>query len=126
MKTQLMFNTDKLGSLLQQRRQIEDYGSVASPGFRLWVREIRKEVRKICKANNGKLLSLPETCHYFWSAFVKSSSGKIWYISCSDVRHFPNNDIMYRTAEHDKDYTGGENQHVSPDKLSQAIKKMLS
>jgi len=42
METQLMFNTDKLGSLLQQRSQIEDYGGVTSPSFQQWVKEIRK------------------------------------------------------------------------------------
>ena len=126
METQLMFETDKLGSLLQQRRQIEDYGSTASPSFQQWAAEIRKEIRKICKANNGTLISLPTTCHYFWSAFIKANSGQIWYISCSDVRHFPDDNIMYRTAKHDKDFTGGSNQWISPDKLTQAIKQMLN
>ena len=124
METQLMFNTDKLGSLLQQRSSIEDYGGTTSPSFKLWVREIRKEIRRACKANDGKLLRFNGTAHYFWSAFVQGQSGQIWYISCSDVRHFPNNDIMYRTAQNDSDYTGGGNQYCTPDRLSETIAQL--
>ena len=126
METQLMFETDKLGSLLLQRRQIEDYGGTTSPSFNQWVKEVRKEVRKVVKANNGVLLSFSGKCHYFWSCFIQAANGQIWYISCSDVRHFPDNDIMYRTAESDKDYTGGSNCNTAPGKLTKAIEKMLN
>ena len=52
--------------------------------------------------------------HYCFSAFIKNQENKYVYISISDVRHF-NKDwfyhILYRSAEHEKDYRGGCNQY---------------
>lgn len=51
--------------------------------------------------------------HFYVSGFLKNKkTGKIVYISVSDVRFFPNGwyeDVLIRTAKDEKDYTGGRN-----------------
>ena len=49
---------------------------------------------------------------YYFSGFFTSASGQIYYLCVSDVRHFPYERIMYRTAKDYKDYSGGTNQYV--------------
>lgn len=59
--------------------------------------------------------------HFYISAFLKNTAtGKLVYISSSDVRYFRDkwyNDVLIRTAEHDKDYTGGSNERATLDTL---------
>jgi len=54
--------------------------------------------------------------HFYLSGFLKHASGKLVYFSISDVRHFGadtwKDDILIRTAKHDRDYTGGSNNHT--------------
>lgn len=51
--------------------------------------------------------------HFFLSGFLKSKKNNRYvYFSTSDVRHFSDNwynNILIRTAENEKDYTGGSN-----------------
>ena len=55
--------------------------------------------------------------HFYISTFFRNkTTGKLIYISCSDVRFFPNEwffNILIRTAKHEKDYTGGSNNFSS-------------
>jgi hypothetical protein len=55
--------------------------------------------------------------HFYISAFFKNKlTEKLIYISCSDVRFFPNEwcfNILIRTVKHDKDYSGGANNFTS-------------
>ena len=48
--------------------------------------------------------------HFYLSGFF-SVDGKWFYFSMSDVRYFPENDLLVRTAKDDKDYTGGLNTY---------------
>jgi hypothetical protein len=50
--------------------------------------------------------------HYYISGFFTMPSGQIYYFSISDVRHFRESRLLYRTAKHYKDWTGGQNQYV--------------
>lgn len=54
---------------------------------------------------------------YYFSGFFTSKTGQIYYFSCSDVRHFRYNKLLYRTAKHYKDFTGGMNQYATVDNL---------
>jgi hypothetical protein len=54
---------------------------------------------------------------YYFSGFFTSASGQIYYFSCSDVRHFGYSKLLYRTATHYKDWTGGRNQYIEVNKL---------
>ena len=52
--------------------------------------------------------------HYYFSGFA-TKNNKIIYFSISDVRYFPNDDLLIRTAKDYKDYTGGYNNYSSLD-----------
>ena len=56
---------------------------------------------------------------YYFMGFFTSESGQLYYFSCSDVRHFGYTRLLYRTAKHNKDYTGGMNQYVDTNKLKE-------
>jgi hypothetical protein len=56
--------------------------------------------------------------HYYISGFFTTTSGQIYYFSLSDVRGTMrmggmSHPLMYRTAQHHKDWTGGSNQWVN-------------
>jgi hypothetical protein len=48
--------------------------------------------------------------HYYCSCFVTFPNGKIAYLMTSDYRYFPQQ-FLIRTADHEKDYTGGVNHN---------------
>jgi hypothetical protein len=58
----------------------------------------------------------PSKGHFYVSGFVKNLvTGKLAYFSVSDVRFYPNewkNQVLVRTAEHEKDFTGGMNRYT--------------
>lgn len=56
---------------------------------------------------------------YYFYGFFTSKSGQIYYLSCSDVRHWGYNQLLYRTAKHYKDWTGGGNQYIDTNKLKE-------
>ena len=63
--------------------------------------------------------------HFEVSGFVQSQrTGKFAYFSISDVRYFPeqwHKNILIRTAQHEKDYTGGVNQSATLENLGQRL-----
>ena len=63
--------------------------------------------------------------HYEFSAVVKSNkTNQFYYISISDVRYWKNewaNHILYRTMEHDKDWTGGSNRYSTLKELEENL-----
>lgn len=91
---------------------IEDYGPVTSPDFKRFHREFKvafnNELEKI-----GATLEMCKAGHYYIFGFFKLGTGDLYYYSISDVRHFPRAQMMYRTAKHLKDWTGGTNQFVN-------------
>ena len=51
--------------------------------------------------------------HFYISGFFTvGRTGQIYYFSISDVRDYINPQLLVRTAEDYKDYTGGHNQYV--------------
>jgi len=66
-------------------------------------REFNAELKKI-EAENVKY----SYGHFYISGFF-TLNGKAYYFSISDVRHFPENKMLIRTAKDYKDYTGGSN-----------------
>lgn len=68
--------------------------------------------------------------HFDASAFIEAPNGKLAYISISDVRHNRGaaaEQLLYRTAEHLKDFSGGRNLWVSLDskEMFNKIKALL-
>ncbi len=60
--------------------------------------------------------------HYCFSAFIQSR-GKYIYLSISDVRWSKDwlENILYRTAASETDYTGGQNRYTSLDNLERSL-----
>ena len=81
----------------------------------------RKEKRRII--DNLKKIGCYDfkfSCQfYYFSGFFRSKTGQMYYISCSDVRYFGYIELLYRTAKHNKDWTGGGNQYVKINKLKE-------
>ena len=82
-----------------------------TPEFASFAREYKNELRKRLK-DEFEIVSFNRG-HFYFSGFVKNiATGKLAYFSTSDVRYFPESwykNILVRTAQHDKDYTGGSN-----------------
>ena len=52
---------------------------------------------------------------YYFSGFAVKND-KVIYFSISDVRSFPDNKILLRTAKDFNDFTGGSNNYANHDK----------
>ena len=81
-------------------------------------------LRALCRQNGWELVNVGRN-HYEFSAFFKNSENRYIYFSISDVRFWQNewyNRILYRTAKHEKDYTGGHNYYTNLQALQYAIK----
>ena len=105
-------------------RDIEDWGSTTSQEYKDFQRNYRSVLKEIGKDIGFELHSFSKN-HYDFSAVMKSNTtNQFYYISISDVRCFKNewaNNILYRTMEHDHDWTGGSNRHSSLDNLSENL-----
>ncbi len=87
-----------------------------TPEFMAFVRMFRQHIKKQAKENGLDVISF-STGHFYCSGFFKNkNTGKFAYFSISDVRYFQDSwidDVLLRTAEHEKDYAGGRNQSVN-------------
>ena len=81
-----------------------------TPEFQSFHRNIKSFLKKELKENFEVDVGRG---HFYFSGFAKNkATGKYAYFSASDVRHFPDawfNNMLVRTAQNDKDYTGGAN-----------------
>ena len=107
-------------------QSIEDWGGVVSEDFKTFAKKWKNFVRKMCSMNEWKLCWF-NTGHYYCSWMIQNGERYI-YCSFSDVRYF-NNEwykmILYRTAKHDRDYTGGTNNYTSLESLETSIKRLF-
>ena len=82
--------------------------------FAAFSRQARRELAKMMQGY--KLIGYSRN-HFEFSAFLQNErTGKLVYVSCSDVRFFPDawyKNLLIRTARHDKDYTGGSNCYAT-------------
>ena len=105
-------------------RDIEDWGSTTSQEYKDFQRSYRNVLKEIGKNIGFELHSFSKN-HYNFSAVMKSNTtNQFYYISISDVRYFKNewaNNILYRTMEHDHDWTGGSNRYSSLENLSENL-----
>jgi hypothetical protein len=94
-------------------------GSDLSQDFKSFYRKEKNRITKILTNLGCTNIQLDYGFYYFYGFFT-SKSGQIYYLSCSDIRHFGGynkNNLLYRTAKHYKDWTGGCNQYISPSDL---------
>jgi hypothetical protein len=75
----------------------------------------KREAKRIAKILEGKGCTDIQISsgYYYFSGFFTDAKGQVWYLSCSDVRHFRYEKILYRTAKNYKDFTGGQNQYIN-------------
>ena len=101
-------------------------GGTTGEDFKIFARKFRSYVKKNLPANS-QLINFSGG-HYYVSGFVKKKGSKFIYFSISDVRYFPSswyNNIMIRTAQHDKDYAGGSNSHTTLENFKINIDRLL-
>lgn len=100
--------------------------SALTPEFSNFAKDFKKELKR----------QLPDECeivawsrgHFYVSCFIKNKeTSKFAYLSHSDVRFFPDewyNNILIRTAKHEKDYTGGSNCNCKFPELKEWIERL--
>lgn len=105
-------------------RKIEDWGGTTSQEYKDFQRNYRSVLKEIGKDIGLELHSFNKN-HYEFSAVMKSNiTNQFYYISISDVRYWKNewaNKILYRTMEHDHDWTGGSNRYSTLENLSKNL-----
>ena len=94
--------------------------SQTTPEFLATYKIFKKEFTKILKDKGCTDIQIGKG-HFYVSGFFTSGTGQIWYFSCQDFRDPPKN-LMYRTAKHYKDYTGGSNQWAALDNLERELR----
>ena len=75
-------------------------------------------LRSICKECGWEVVNVGRG-HYYFSLFIREGNKHI-FLCISDVRYWHNgwyNNILVRTAKHEKDYTGGQNMYTSLERL---------
>jgi hypothetical protein len=86
-------------------------GSDLGQDFKEFYRKEKNRLTKIFKELGCTNIKMDYGFYYF-SGFLTSKNGQIYYFSCSDIRHFNYNQLLIRTATSYKDYTGGSNQYI--------------
>ena len=79
----------------------------------------KKEAKRISNFLESKSCSDIEiySGFYYFYGFFTDAKGRFWYLSCSDVRHFGYEEILFRTAKSYKDFTGGAYRYVQVSEL---------
>lgn len=105
-------------------KEIEDWGGETSPEYSNFQSNYRSVLKDLCNDIEMELYSFNKN-HYEFSAVVKSKkTNQFYYISISDVRCWKNkwaDDILYRTMEHNKDWTGGSNRYTTLQELAENL-----
>jgi hypothetical protein len=90
-----------------------------TPEFAQFYRTFKSEFTKELQKINATEIEFHRG-HFYLSGFFRTPDGQLWYFSLSDVRgmeHCLNQGCMgkllYRTAKHNKDWTGGQNRYAT-------------
>ena len=94
-----------------------EQGSYNSPSYLAFARTFKSEFKKQLEGVGAKLHKF-NVGHFYFSGFFTKGE-KMYYFSW----HNGDVNLMYRTAKHDKDFTGGSNQwvRISEDIASQLV-----
>jgi hypothetical protein len=82
--------------------------------FKEFVSAFKKDIKDILKPYIDNYDIEFHKGHFEISCMVKLNTGQIWYLSIGDVR-WDKKQMLVRTAEHFKDWTGGPNGFVTLD-----------
>lgn len=98
-----------------KKLQAADFESSSSKTkeFTTFARNFKKAFAKEIATVGAELTDFGVGHFYVYGFFKKGS--QLYYFSISDVRHGFGTRLLYRTAKHNKDWTGGSNMYVSID-----------
>ena len=100
-----------------------------TPEFRSFSTKFRNAMKKALAEQGAELVNFSRG-HFYCSGFYRID-GQMGYFSISDVRSglqdWPGH-IMFRTAQHEKDYTGGSNNWGSfdDDKVAERMVNLIA
>lgn len=89
---------------------IEDWGGCVSDDFKKFCREFKTAFKKELLMIGGTNYKQSNN-HYEISAFF-TYKDKCYYISLSDVRYFPDDDLLIRECKNYTDYRGYTNNYI--------------
>ena len=101
-------------------------GGTTGDDYKKFQTKSRNVLKAAAAAIDAELISFSKS-HYEYSAFVERD-GKFAYVSISDVRHFQDqwiNRVLVRSAQHEKDYSGGSNSYTEFNDLATALERVL-
>lgn len=100
-----------------------------TPEFASFARSLKMALNKDCKSYGLELVSFLRG-HFYVSAFLRNpATNKIVYVNVGDVRaqicgKWPLDNVLYRSAIDEKDYTGGHNMFASLPQLLERVKAL--
>ena len=126
---------DRFMTLLYKKYQnkvLEDWGAYCSDDYKKYAAYVKKQF-KASAESRGFTLKRFNVNHYDFSGFFEKD-GKFIYFSSTQQRYGQPldltttgvNGILYRTAEHDRDFTGGSNNFTSIVNLLDDVEKMFA
>lgn len=84
--------------------------SSRTPEYRSWHRLFKREFTKFLMEHGATLIQIGKPNHFDMSGFF-TWNGQAWWFRIEDIR-WSKNDMLIRTAQSYKDYTGGQNHFV--------------
>lgn len=99
---------------LELTKEHFESSSEHTPEYLAWHRIFKREFTKFLQEHGCGEIKIGKPNHFDMSGFFTTSKVVIYYFSISDLR-WSKGDMLIRTAEHYKDYTGGTNQSISLD-----------
>ena len=105
----------------------KEFSSFATK-FKNVIKSILEETNPNCEA----ILDSFNVGHFYVSGFIKNqANNKFVYFSisdvrCSNVRHDVLDCILVRTAEHNKDFRGGNNSYTELENFKFAVERLLA
>jgi len=103
-----------MNKTLELLRRGFESATVKTPEFMAFVKTFRSEFTKELKSVGATKIKV-SAGHFYISGFFTSASGQSYYFSLFDVRGMefvPTPKLMYRTAQHYRDFAGGSNQWI--------------
>ena len=96
-------------AISETQREFESSSS-RTPEYLSWHRLFKREFTKFLTEHGATLVQIGKPNHFDMSGFF-TWKGQAWYFSVSDIR-WSKESMLVRTAQHYKDYTGGQNHFV--------------
>lgn len=102
-------------------------GPETGDDYEQFQRDMRTDLRRQAKASGLELYAFNKN-HYEFSAVLKNpENNRFIYVRISDVRYWQDqwsNHVLYRTMEHERDWTGGGNYFGNWEEIGQAAMEL--